>query len=170
MNINENIVSLTEEELRDVIVESINILLEGLVWPRQNTMTVFGFYKGGIDVSRLKLTKHAKYDRRNRRRALTGRGMSVGEEYCSFVVDRNDSHGKTIHTITTKGVIVITSFTNRQLITFYPARPAQIKRYWEALGLPLPTDDAFEFILKFADSHVNRHLQYESKNNEKAEI
>lgn len=56
----------------------------------------------------------------------------------SFLVDRAHANGCELHTITDNGIIIITNYTTGKICTCLIARPAQISRYYEAVGETAP--------------------------------
>lgn len=55
-----------------------------------------------------------------------------------FKVDKDHVNGLELHAINENGLIYIYNFKSRKLITILHARSEQLKRYYNALGLPIP--------------------------------
>jgi hypothetical protein len=55
-----------------------------------------------------------------------------------FKVDKDHVNGLELHAINENGLLYIYNFKSRKLITILHARSEQLKRYYNALGLPIP--------------------------------
>ena len=102
-------------------------------------------------------TYHYKYDR-GRRADVISEG--IGYPLYSFIVDTGHPNGNEIHTITNKAEIVIQNERTKRVVTVLFARPAQVTRYWERLGVNIPNDDAFNSVRRFSHSNVQRNLNH----------
>ena len=103
----------------------------------------------------LDFSNHTRHfmERANR---LMRTGMGVGKVFAGFLVDKGHENGLEEHYITTTGLIIIRNHMTHKAITILIARKAQIKRYYNALGIVMP-----RFIGKVADNNCNiHHLNY----------
>lgn len=98
-------------------------------------------------------TQHTTHfnDRSQRYAAYSDRMSGIGESLYSFVVDTGHPNGYEIHTLTEKAVIVIQNQRTGNVVTVLAARPGQVTRYWNLLGLRPPYDDEFDIVMRFAE-------------------
>lgn len=88
-------------------------------------------------------TSHFK-DRLNRINRI---GRKLGTIDCGFLIDKGHVNGLEEHFVTTTGMILIRNYRTKKLITVLIARPAQIKRYYNALNMNVSScilDKAYE--------------------------
>ena len=98
-------------------------------------------------------SKHYSTDRQTREEII--RQLGTGEVVDRFTVDRGHRNGPEIHELTTTGIINIYNKRTNKLVTKLIARPAQIKRYYEAGKAPK------ELIKKAIDNTVkNNYNEY----------
>ena len=100
-------------------------------------------------------TYHYRYDRGSRANVIS---EGTGDPLYSFIVDTGHPNGNEIHTITEKAEIIIQNERTKRIVTVLFARPAQVTRYWQILGVSLPNDETFKMVKKFASNNVERNL------------
>ena len=88
------------------------------------------------------------YERHSRIAKTLGEGMCVD----AFVVDKGHPNGNEVHYLCDNGVIVVTNQRTGKVVTELIARPAQIRRYYEGLNEPFPSD--LEYLLDLAMEHT----------------
>lgn len=67
-------------------------------------------------------------------------GLMCDDFIACFKVDKQHENGMEIHAINRNGLIYVYNFSSRKMITVLHARPEQLKRYFEALGLAIPNE------------------------------
>jgi hypothetical protein len=107
----------------------------------RDLFVILGTDRRPFNFSTLHETLHFSTDRRFRHLDILNK-IGSGSLLCSFVVDKGHENGNEIHSIFSNGVIVIRNERTNRLITELIARPAQLKRYWELQGKPLPIEIA----------------------------
>lgn len=65
--------------------------------------------------------------------------VGEGRPCAGFVVDKNHPNGLEEHIVYSNALVVIRNHHTKKLITILVARPAQIKRYYNALGFVAPS-------------------------------
>ena len=78
----------------------------------------------------------------------------AGEYLDAFVVDTGHRDGLEVHIVDSIGVIHIFNKESKRYVTILSGRPAQIKMYYEQLGLEI--DDAVEDAIKTAHERNER--------------
>ena len=90
-------------------------------------------------------SKHYMEDREMRESLI--QKIGYGETIKTVVVDRGHKNGPEIHEISNTGIVTIYNARTKKMITKLIARPAQIRRYYEASeNIPMG-------LLKLAKSH-----------------
>lgn len=157
------IIRLTEEDIVHMIKESIQNIL-------QNTILNEAFHRLDDFFIVEKMlpypvhpnlnwrTHHFQRDRGARRKEMSQHNQKIGTPMYSFIVDTGNHLGSEIHTITDRAILIIQGVNDKRIITYYPARPNQITRYWQKLNIPTPTDAIFSYIIKFAKLNVKRYI------------
>ena len=112
------------------------------------------------DISSALMTNHANKYRYKRGNFYGGKFQDYGEPLWSFIVDTGHPNGDEIHTITEYGYIVIQNQESGRVVTVLAARPAQVCRYWRALGISSPNDAEFGFVIKHAQENKNKGLNH----------
>ena len=148
-------IRLTESELRRIVIGAVSEVI-GETFQRSsfNVLSMLGSPK---KLSNAEKTGHWN-DRSNRVASYNKKAKNVGDSLYSFVVDTKHPNGNEIHTITEKAFIIIQNERTGKVVTILAARPAQITRYWENLGKPIPNDLTFNLVMKFAENNVSRGL------------
>ena len=77
--------------------------------------------------------------------------IGYGKPVARFTVDRGHPNGAEIHEISTTAIVTIYNKRTGKLVTKLIARPAQIRRYYEAVGKVAPQD-----ILNLAYEHSKK--------------
>ena len=72
-----------------------------------------------------------------------------------FVVDKDHDNGVELHLINNNGLIYIMNARTKKLITVLGARPMQIQRYYNDLGLPI--NAGVQAIINRAGQNVNKY-------------
>ena len=160
MTMNTKIYRLAENDLHDLVSEAVRLVLEGF----QRDSGVFNV-KGMLrnPVSRdymANSTGHMSNDRSGRVELYREKVRSVGDPAYSFVVNTGHPNGDEVHTITEKAFIVIQNKESGRIVTILAARPNQVKRYWEGLGMKTPSDGDFALIMRFASNNRARGLHH----------
>ena len=93
------------------------------------------------------ITKHYQNDRTKREQLIN----DLGDSYIidGFVMDKGHKNGLEVHSITSKGVIIIHNMTTGELITKLIARPHQIERYYELTGRETPKE--YDEVIRLAN-------------------
>lgn len=65
-------------------------------------------------------------------------GMGIGKVIAGFLVDKGHENGLEEHYVTDTGLIVIRNHNTHKAITVLIARPAQLSRYYNAMGMAAP--------------------------------
>ena len=79
--------------------------------------------------------------------------IGYGEVIGKFVVDKGHRNGPEIHEVSDTGIVTIYNKRTRKMITRLIARPAQIHRYYEAVGETAPKN-----VLTAAANHARLGL------------
>ena len=90
--------------------------------------------------------------------------IGYGEVIAKFEVDKGHRNGPEIHEVSDTGIVTIFNKRTHKLITKLIARPAQIRRYYEAIGQTAP-----QKVLEIAEKHqrlgyYNRQKKGDIKN------
>lgn len=141
-NLNQTVKRIINEELDRILLE----------WERQ-CFIVRRMLEKPMSFERAQRTGHMRNDRTSRIDAAVD---GAGEPLYSFLVDTGHPNGDEIHTVTERGLIIIQNARTKRIVTFLFARPKQITRYWEYLGLDLPKDPTFNLMLRFAENNLAR--------------
>lgn len=92
--------------------------------------------------------------KRNRRFLVAKNLSSEPRNFIQFFeVDRGHKNGPEIHALTDQGVIYIFNKYTGKLITCLIARPRQLLRYYQAVGLVCPKK-----VYRLAFEHQKKHL------------
>lgn len=94
-----------------------------------------------IEVWNLAKTAHGTDRDERRNRALSHIQQTTRIEHC-FLIDKGHKDGKEIHCVTNDGIIFILNQHKYEsnvpsLITYFLARPNQVKRLYDELGYPM---------------------------------
>ena len=143
---------IREEQLKKVV----NLFNEGYQ-RAAGQFYVVDMLGSPVSLSNLDFTKHWD-ERSSRTNTISQRAGNVGDTVYSFIVDTGHKNGYEIHTITEKAFIVIQNENSGKVVTILAARPGQIKRYWNKIRMPLPNDDTFNLIMRFAKNNESRGL------------
>ena len=124
---------------------------------QRSSFYVKGMLRNPMDLTSVETTEH--WDERSARiGSFAEKVRNAGDAQYSFIVDTHHPNGDEIHTITERAFIIIQNKGTRKIITILAARPGQITRYWKGLRKPLPNDDAFNLIMRFAKANQDRGL------------
>lgn len=145
-------IRLREEQLKKVV----NLLKEGYQ-RAAGQFYVEDMLDSPVSLSNLDFTQHWN-ERSSRTNTISQRAGNVGDTVYSFIVDTGHKNGFEIHTITEKAFIIIQNENSGKVVTILAARPGQIKRYWNKIRMPLPNDDTFNLIMRFAKNNESRGL------------
>lgn len=145
-------IRLKEEQLKKVV----NLLKEGYQ-RAPGQFYVEDMLDSPVSLSNLDFTQHWN-ERSGRTNTISQRAGNVGDTVYSFIVDTGHKNGSEIHTITEKAFIIIQNENSGKVVTILAARPGQIKRYWNKIRMPLPNDDTFNLIMRFAKNNESRGL------------
>ena len=113
--------SINNKQTQKVMRREFNVLCEIDSLKGFNNVTTFHF-----SVERT--------ERHNKIVSIIGKGKCVA----MFVVDTAHINGNEIHCVYDNGIIVIYNERTKRLITELIARPQQIYRYWNNLGISFP--------------------------------
>lgn len=69
---------------------------------------------------------------------LNRTGMGIGKVVSGFLVDKRHENGLEEHYITNTGIIIIRNHSTHKAVTVLIARPAQLSRYYDAMGTVVP--------------------------------
>lgn len=72
-----------------------------------------------------------------------------------FLVDKGHKHGKELHIITTQSCILIFNYESKRFITVLFARPNQLIRLYDAVGLKV-SNEMLETCRQYSDKKMNR--------------
>ena len=92
------------------------------------------------DIASINYTFHLKNDRSGRLQKIMDIIGGFGTPINTFIVDTKHPNGYEMHTICSNGIIVIQNENTERFVTALIARPQQVKRYYEYLGLPIPIE------------------------------
>lgn len=160
MAMNNKTYRLDENDLHDLVSEAVRLVLEGF----QRDSGVFNvkeMLRNPVSVDYMvNSTEHMSNGRSGRVELYREKVRSVGDPAYSFVVNTGHPNGDEVHTITEKAFIVIQNKASGRIVTILAARPNQVKRYWEGLGMKTPSDGDFALIMRFASNNKARGLHH----------
>lgn len=99
-------------------------------------------------------TEHLQLDRKDRILFIKQK-IGLGKTVDSFYWNRNHKNGPEIHFISSTGIITIINAKTYKVITCLIARPAQIRRYYEANNLTPPAA-----VIQIAQEHERLGYNY----------
>ena len=150
------IIRLTEGQFHKVVEDTVRKIVEGY-YRGVGQFYVKKMLSTPVDVSSATKTQHWN-ERNGRMSTINSRAGEIGDAAYSFIVDTGHKNGAEIHTITEKAFIVIQNEETGRLVTILAARPGQIVRYWNYLGMDKPADGTFSLIMRFAKNDEGRGL------------
>lgn len=103
---------------------------------RKNKLVVRHREKVMTDYSRSVKTAHTG-ERAERFRKMT-RKLGVGRPVAQFECFKGHEHGAEIHEIRDNGTVYIYNKRTKRLVTAFPYRPQQLRRYYEGAGQKAP--------------------------------
>lgn len=91
------------------------------------------------ELARTQQTKHF-VERNHRVEAYNAANLLETTFIHGFIVDKNHPNGDEMHFLNPNGLVYIMNCRTGRLITILGARPGQIRRYFEALNMPVDED------------------------------